>query len=312
LRINWKSIFLWSNHFYGICAALLAAESSLMLLHELPSFYTLMLIYFSTIVYYTHAYLQESKDGIYNERTSWYQRNLNYLYGRQLVLTIVIMYIAFLKISVLQQFLIAPVSVKLFLISSVALSLYYYFPAVMPNPKFAFRNKGILKSVSIAWVWTLVCFFSPIWLAPHADFIKIFSSLHYWLFFFQLFLYILILAILFDFKDIIRDEMEMVKTIVVKYGISKTLTKIIVPLLLMYLAISMYILYYMEYDWVYLTIQLVLVALTYIVGKQIVHKKSIPTHILMIDGLMIIKAILSICYFKTHLISSNFEIRNIL
>ena len=291
-HINWKGIFLWSNHFYGLCAVLLSIESAMMLLHQIPSIYLLLLIHLSTVVYYTHAYLQELKLGGDHERVVWYKNNQHYLKVRQAVYTVFCLFIAIVKMDLISVILNASLFVKLILLVSGFLSISYYIPNLKGIALRSYRTKGVIKSIAIAWVWSFTCCFIPVWL----------GSIHYMfkmdeqfaMYFFHLFIYVLILAILFDIKDIPMDLKDTVNTIAVRLGAEKTVKQIIDPLLVLYYFIIIYWVFQMGLPTIHLLTHGILVLLTYFIARSIIQQKVIYLNILLIDGLLVIKALLGI------------------
>ncbi len=293
-KLNWKGVLLWSNQFYGICAVLLSVESTLFIKHVYPSFTSLLLIHLSTVLFYTHSYLKEYKEGIYNERTNWYQSNKRYLQLRQLGFSLLCLYLALFKLNALSLLNNASLLVKAVALFALILSITYYIPFNLFTRLKPFRKVGIFKSIGIALVWSIVCCFIPVWLTnPNVIDEMNFDSI-FWVHFFQIFAYILILAVLFDIKDLNRDKEEFVNTIVVKYGTYQTINKIIPPLYAIYFLLILLEFKINSLSYVYWVLQLSLVGLTYIISQKVVKQQSIHANILMIDGLMIIKAILSI------------------
>ena len=269
-------------------------ESNFFVLQKMPHIFLLLFIHIATVVYYTHAYLQEQHDGIYDERTKWYQHHKKYLSIRQIVFTCICIWLGFIKMDLMNAFLKSSLWLKLILCFSFFISIVYYLPK---RPLFSlqsFRHIGILKSLSIAWVWTIICYVFPIWFELRENFTSLLDNPIFWFHFTFLFLFILILSILFDIKDLYRDQKEMVKTIVAQHGINYTLKKVIAPLLLFnsLLTIIGYIKHYFSIGEI--IINLLTLGLTYIVAKNINNYKTIHCNLLMIDGLMIIKALLSI------------------
>lgn len=295
---SWKGILLWSNQFYGICALLLATESTLIITHEYPTITILLFIHLTTILFYTYSYEKEHKEGIYNERTKWHQHNKAYLQIRQLALFLACLYLGFFKLNIITKFLNAPFQLQCAVLISVILSLFYYLPINSNGKRILFRDIGIFKSLCIAIVWAVMCCLIPLWLSGfEMDGSKILSN-KLWIHFLQLFIYILILAILFDIKDINRDKEELVKTIVVNYGIQNTIHKIIYPLMLLYSCMIFWESRVLHFHFMYWIVQVCIICVTYFFTKGVLTQKSIHINILMIDGLMIIKAILSIIAFQ--------------
>lgn len=297
MKINWKGIFLWSNQFYGVCAVLLAVESNLLLLRKLPSIYLLLFIHLVTVLYYTHAYLQENHDGIYNERSRWYQGNKKYIKLRQLFYTCVCIWLVFIKLKISNHYLQASIYIQVVLNISLVIAAIYYVPNLKFLPLNSYRQKGILKSISIAWIWTIFCCIFPVWFALGNTFVDQVFKFDFWNHFIFLFFFILILSILFDFKDLYRDKKELVNTIVAKHGVSFTIYRIIVPLLIM-ISLFEIISYVTHYNTKWnLIANIIILALTFYISRKVKFITSIHNNLLLIDGLIIIKAILSIAFF---------------
>ena len=300
ITFNWKGLLLWSNHFYGLCATLLSIESTVVFLNQAPSIFTIAFIYLTTLVFYTHAYLNESSEGIYNERSSWYAKNKKYLLIRQVVFSLIIIYLALFKLGSIELFLTASISTKCVLLFSIIISAFYYFPFLNSNFFTGIRSWGVTKSASIAWVWAVMCCLVPLLFTDKLAIQQLIPTTHFLLYFSQLFIFILLLAILFDIKDLIRDKEEMVNTIVLKYGVDETIQKFATPLIIIYFIIS-FIIYYLYHQTIlYLLAQLLLLLMVYFAISTIKKVKSIHYNILLIDGLMIVKALIGIVYATYH------------
>lgn len=272
----------------------LATASTLVLLGVTPPLVILLFIHLSTVVFYTQAYFQENQEGIYNERAKWYNTHKRYLQIRQVVYVSFCVYLALFQIGMPSLFIKASIFIKLFLLLTILISLLYYSPIFVTLSIKPYRSMGMLKSISIAWVWSIMTCVLPLWSIGSDSFVRILNELSFWVYFGQLFIYILILSILFDIKDLNRDQQDMVNTIVVKYGTTHTLQLIVNPLLVLYLAISIFVFKSSDHFYAYLIAQFCFIGLTYLISKIIINQKAIHVNILMIDGLMIIKAILSI------------------
>ena len=292
LKINWKGIIFWSNQFYGICAVLLMVESSLVILHKIPSLFLLLLIHLATILYYTHAYLKEQKDGIYSERTSWYKKNKTYLIYRQGFYTMGVIYLALVHCDFLNFLTRSSFLFIIFLFFTILLSVLYYLPSLFVKSGDVIRKWGILKSMSIAWVWTFTCGVLPIW---HSNYlVGMTANLLFWLHIVTLFIFTLILAILFDIKDLNRDELEKTQTIVLKIGKDRIVNSVILPLLMVFTILKCVQFYYFTTSKVSFLIQALFIIWMYLVSRMELHKKSIYMNIVLIDGMVVIKVLLSL------------------
>ncbi len=288
---TWKGLLLWSNHFYGIAASLLTIETTMLILNQLPSFFLVAFIYIGTLVYYTYAYFNETSTGLYNERSKWYQSNKGYLKIRQIFLILLCISIGVFKLQLIEIFILLSIGLKIMLcIALVIILLYYYAHKFFKRGNL--RKKGLLKSMSIAWVWVVLCFILPIVIQSQG---KYNFSAHYALpHLLQLYLFILILAILFDIKDINRDNDENIKTLVAKYGIKPIMYTFIFPLILVYLWVSFFLLFRLHKSFVYFLTPLLISFLIVMVGYLVQKRKAIHENILLIDGLILINALLGI------------------
>jgi len=286
-------LLLWNNHFYGIAAALLSVETHLAIFKTLPYFYLVLFIYISTVVYYTYAYFDEIEIGIYNERSQWYIQNKDYLIIRQVTLIGVGFYIAIIKLKVIEVYFYLTPQLKFILILTLFISFFYQNSHLLFK-RIQIRNKGFLKSLSIAWVWVIMCGVTPLLLTPNGLINSNPFSNYIFIYLLQLFLFILILAILFDMKDINRDGDEKVKTIVVKYGIKSTLNKFIFPLLIFYFSLSLFLFFILKQSFLYLISTFLILFLTLFVTNLIQKHTAVYKNIILIDGLMILKALIGI------------------
>jgi len=295
---TWKGLLLWSNHFYGIAAGLLCIETTFTLLKKPPALFLVAFVYLSTVIYYTYAYFDESQAGKYNERSQWYLQNKSYLKIRQLILILITLYIALFQLQLIEVFSNLTIGIKIILLLTALFSFLYYY-AHLVFKKITIRNKGFLKSITIAVVWVVATCIFPIIVIENGH--KYFNPFDYAtiLYLLQQFLFILILAILFDIKDLNRDNDENVKTLVAKYGIKPTIYKFIMPLLLMYLGVSLFLFIRLNPPLVYLilpfNVTFLLLLVTYLVQKRI----AIHENILLIDGLIIVKALIGIVFYCT-------------
>jgi len=298
---TWKGWLLWSNHFYGICGALLAMETTLTITHTIPSLYLLIFIYATILFYYSYAYLkeskieayQETKQTIYNERVDWYLNARPYLIARQWLIAFLLLYLSIYSLHFLQliySFNIAEISV---VASIVVIILLYDFPQNNVFKQLQIRRLGFLKSISISWVWVFICCCLPLMVANKQGLVHL-SNSNYIIYLFQQFIFILILAILFDIKDINKDADEFVKTIVVRYGVRNTIFRIVMPLLVLYVWLSMYLFFRLHPSFIYLFFPYLIAVLISVVIYSIQKRKEIHDNIFLIDGLMILKACIGI------------------
>lgn len=278
-------ILLWNNHFYGIGIVGLSICSSLYLTEQLPSLTFLAMVYFGTVVYYTNAYFNENINEQNKDRVIWYQKNYAYLKTRQRVLGIVTAAILIFSIyqnPSLLSFNIISLSLLGF---SLLLSYLYSFPK--------FQNNGLLKSAIIAFVWTIIGAYLPVYFNQSGEFENM-NTIVTALYCLQLFLFIFLLAVLFDIKDIKSDLSGNKKTLVIKIGLNNIMPFLVLP----YIGISLIIDYKLANSFSFTSIiwllHYIFYLIVYLVSKKALTESKISSSILLVDGLMLIKATMGI------------------
>jgi 4-hydroxybenzoate polyprenyltransferase len=292
---SWVDIFLWSNHFYGLCAIALANESAYTLLRHSLTFMQLCFIYVSTLLYYTYAYVMASQKPIVSPRVIWYQRNKNYLFIRQCFLAIVIVYLGFFKLNMGAIIISLSLSCKLVLCSALVVSLLYYSP-MKAYPIMDLRHWGVIKSLSIAWVWAIVTVVLPLLLNAS---IEIVGNTFSWVYFIHVFIFILILAILFDGKDLEKDQLQATHTIALTLGIKKMIQQIIYPLLSFYFILLFVMGQFYMHPFIFEIFSCIPILYLIVLCKRIPKMNSMRQNIFFIDGSIFLKTLLgmALAYF---------------
>lgn len=278
-------ILLWNNHFYGIGIVGLSICSSLYLTEQLPSLTFLAMVYFGTVVYYTNAYFNENINEQNKDRAIWYQNNFAYLKTRQRVLgiaTAAILIFSIYQNPSLLSFNIISLGLLGF---SLLLSYLYSFPK--------FQNNGLLKSAIIAFVWTIIGAYLPVYFHQSGKFENM-NTIVTALYCLQLFLFIFLLAVLFDIKDIKTDLSGNKKTLVIKIGLNNIMPFLVLP----YIGISLIIDYKLANSFSFTSIiwllHYIFYLIVYLVSKKALTESKISSSILLVDGLMLVKATMDI------------------
>lgn len=283
---NIVGVLLWNNHFYGICIVSLAICSSLALTDFLPSLNFLLMVYIATVLYYTNAYFNEPINENNRDRAVWYQVHHAYLKKRQLFLGIVLLILILFSIvnhpALLQLNLIAIFC----LVSSIIGSFLYN--------RSNFKKYGLIKSFIIAFVWTIMGGYLPLYFNSKMGHISSLNSSLQLVYLIQMFLFIFLLAAIFDIKDMKNDQLNKIMTIPIRMGIDNLIGRLILPILMMYifLDILQFRLFHLNLIvWVWLSFFYLLVYLT---SKRAIEEKTISRSIFLIDGLMILRALIGI------------------
>lgn len=282
----------FGNYFIGLLAIALTIESTLQL--ELPfnSFSYYVLIFCAPVVYYTYAYMGATRfSRSSNPRVAWFIKHQQFLRWSQWMLSVVslvaILYLFidnFNAIVDLSWFYWAAVTFMLV----VAFLYYGLLPAYFFNLNL--RNTGWLKPFIIGFIWACTANVLPLFLLKIENGTP-FPLDEFWLWLFvKNWMFCTVNAIMFDIKDYEIDANKELKTFVVQFGIHKTIFFILIPLL----AIGMLSLFvftsYEHFPIKQVLINFIPFLFTLIVAFSLNLKKPILYYLIVIDGLILLKA----------------------
>jgi hypothetical protein len=292
----------FGNYFYGCCAVALAIEANLQQNLPLNSFFFYLLLYCGTVLFYTYAYIQEKntaftprKNELYiSKRSKWYYDNRMLIKKTQSALILIcIALTSFFLLKYYQRILIIPTfqAIGLAVTGFVALS---YYGITIGSVKINARNTGWLKPFVIGFVWaTAATYITILWYEVEQNVYYNFSSINLW-FFIKNFMYISLLAILFDIKDYAADHNVKLKTFVVSIGLRKTIFLIIIPLTILgFMALIVFALL-MHFPLLRIFINSIPFVLLIVVAWSMQRPKFILYYLAVIDGLMLVKALCGI------------------
>lgn len=287
--------FFFGNYFYGCCAAALAVEAGLQqhALVRSPLFY--MLLFCSSVVFYTFAYIQESTSNAINIRSRWYAGNAGLVKFSQAALLVVsLCCVAVLLVQDGNKlYLLTPMQVAAAALCGYIAVAYYGIP-IGDGLSINVRNTGWFKPFAIGLVWaTLVTYIPVLWYQVETGTPYRFSMLNLW-FFLKNFMYISILAIMFDIKDYTADHNLQLKTFVVRAGIMKTIYLVIIPLTLAGLVALIVFASLQSFPPLRIAINCIPFIALLAVAFSMQRQKPIIYYLAVIDGLMLLKAVCGI------------------
>jgi len=261
----------------------------------LNSIFFYLLIFFSTVLFYMYAYVQEGQLTSTNPRNNWYIRNHKLIKQSQRAYTIICIalavYLFFKNINGIKN--ITLLQLVLPLVTAFVASAYYGISFGLPA-KVNLRRTGWFKPFVIGFVWaTMVTYIPLLWYQAEHDTHYQFSSINAW-FFVKNFMYISLLAILFDIKDYAADHNKQLKTFVVQMGIRKTIFYIIIPLTILGFIAFVVFASLLHFHVLRIIINSIPFILLLIVAWSMQRRKSILYYLIVIDGLMLVKALCGI------------------
>ena len=296
MRLKIVQFVFFANYFVGLLAVALSVETAFQLELPLNSWPYYILLFSATVMYYTYAYSGAANSAVSdNPRTEWYREHQTFIQKSQKLL---------LLICILSSIIIAGNNYKsivdLPLLNWLALAviplaaLFYY--GLLPKSlyKLNLRNTGWLKAFVIGFVWAGCVNILPVTMVRIEHGIQISEpGFMFWLFI-KNWMFCTVNAIMFDIKDYDDDANKQLKTFVVRFGLQKTIFYILIPLLVVGLISLLFFTYYKNFGLVPILINLVPFISLLFVAYSLQKPKRILYYLIVIDGLLLVKAICGI------------------
>jgi hypothetical protein len=289
-----KTLF-FGNYFYGLCTAMLSIEAALQQRFPLNDIYYYISVFLFTILYYTKAYLSGGSVNSANPRTAWYaqhRRWIKYSVWIFLVLGLLsgiyflfqfggtLLHVSFTEATLLCIF---PIT-----------GILYYGMDNNAFPGHNLRSIGWLKPFLIGFVWAGLVTIYPLlyWCITHKRHFEP-VQINY-LLFLKNFMFVSVIGIMFDIKDYATDSNQRLKTFVVRNGLRKTIFYLLIPLSV--LGLGAFIGYGLNNH--FSVGKILLNCIPFIcmilVAASLSRRKSILFYLVVIDGLMLVKAVCGI------------------
>jgi len=290
-----KFIF-FGNYFIGLLAIALTIESTIQLHLPFNSIPYYILVALAPIVYYTYAYMGVNRlSKTTNPRSQWYITHQKLIKWSQLILSAICLFsLAYLLLSNFQAFLQLPLFYWLAVIVILLAALLYYglLPAYFFNLNL--RNTGWLKPFIIGFVWACTANLLPlIALKIESGIDLTANALWIWLFF-KNWMFCTVNAIMFDLKDYTIDANKELKTFAVRMGLKQTIYKVLIPLLCVGILSLLIFTYIAHFHLLTIIFNLIPFILTLVVAFSLNKRKNILFYLIVIDGLILIKALCGI------------------
>ncbi|MEJ5961005.1 hypothetical protein [Pedobacter immunditicola] len=290
-----KFIF-FGNYFIGLLAIALTIESTIQLHLPFNSFPYYILVALAPVVYYTYAYMGVNRlSKTTNPRSQWYITHHQLIKWSQVSLSVIcLLTFAYLLLSNFQAFLQLPLLYWLAVSVILLAALLYY--GLLPSYFFNLnlRNTGWLKPFIIGFVWACTANLLPlIALKIESGIDLTTNALWIWLFI-KNWMFCTVNAIMFDLKDYAIDANKELKTFAVRMGLKQTIYKILIPLLCIGILSLLIFTYIAHFHLLTIIFNLIPFMLTLIVGFSLNKRKNILFYLIVIDGLILIKALCGI------------------
>ena len=264
---------LFSSIFIAACAVSLCIETNVLLDISLNSFSFYCFVFGATLVQYNLHYSMKKVAVKNSERLSWTLRNKN-LHFILLITGCLLILFSFFSFH-LQHFLILGVL--------GCIAFLYSFPFLPFGKKKRIKDYGYIKIITLSLLWTLV----TVWL-PVSN-LSVNAGLFAFVFV-KRFIFMFILCLLFDVRDIEIDDKENIKTLAVMLGKKKSYS-LSYFLLVLFVGLSV-IQYFFYPQMVFLLAMLVSSVLTWVIIELTKKTNSDFIYLAGVDGMMLVQAVL--------------------
>jgi 4-hydroxybenzoate polyprenyltransferase len=264
---------LFTSIFVAGCAVAFCMETNILLGVPLNNFSFYAFVFGATIVQYNLHYIVKKVAAKDSARLRWSLRNKNI----HLILLIAGSFLILFSLFSfhLEHFFI------LFVLGCI--SFLYSFPFLPFAKKKRIKDYGFLKITTLALLWTLVTVWFPV--SGHAYETGLFIFV-----FIKRLLFMFILCLLFDMRDIEVDNSEDIKTLAVVLGQKKSYT---LSYLLLFVFVLLSIAQYFYFPQMRFLIPMILSAAAAFVTIEITKKSNSDfVYLAGIDGMMLLQAIL--------------------
>ena len=175
----------------------------------------------------------------------------------------------------------------------IAGGLYY---GLLPKSflKFNLRNTGWLKAFVIGFVWACCANVLPLIMLKIETGIGYHDSVLWTWLFIKNWMFCTVNAIIFDIKDYPTDSNKHLRTFVVRYGLRRTIFSILIPLLIIGLISLSIFAYFKGFGLPQVFFNVLPFILTIYVAYSMHRRKNILYYLMVIDGLILFKAICGI------------------
>lgn len=293
--------FFFGNYCYGFCAIALTIEACLQQQTILNSPWYFILIFASTIIYYTYPYIRQHNPSQDNVRVNWYHRYQPILVKSQILLTALFAIAGCVYLFQYWQGIISLTwQAWILLLIFPLVGILYYGGQIKLLRHLGLRKTGWLKPFVIGFVWGGFVTIYPIIFSNAENGLEYTPTFVGFLLFVKNFMFCSMLGMIGDIKDYTDDKKLQLETFVVRNGIYKTLFFIILPLSV--LGLGTFVYYGVTHG--FHPIKIALNVFPFILLMMVTYSLRKPKPILFFfaiaDGLLIAKSIcgiIAITYF---------------
>ena len=290
-------LVLFGNYYLAFCITALSAETAIKNGFFIADLSYYFFVFLSVVVYYTYAYSGDSiTQRASNARSLWYVRNAVLIRFTQIIYSVLIAAAAlFLVVKYRSDFRYFSVENWLLLLLFPLIALLYYGVIFPVRFRFRLRNVAWLKPFIIGFTCTGIITVYPMLL--HA--LQINEPYHISIanscYFLTNWLFTTAIAIMFDIKDFVADHNFRLKTFVVTQGLRRTIFFILLPLAAASFLSFVMFAFLKHFSSLQILINIIPFCLLLMAATSLRRRKGILYYLLVIDGLLLVKAAFGIC-----------------
>lgn len=266
-------LILFTSIFIATCAVAFCMETNVLLGLPLNPFSFYCFVFGATLVQYNLHYLVKTVAVENSERLSWSVRNKN-SHFTVLIAGITLILFSFFSFHLKHFFILGCLG---------GISFLYSFPFLPFGKRRRIKDYGFMKIMTITLLWTLVTVWFPVNNMPY-------DRTLYWFIFAKRFVFMFVLCLLFDIRDINVDRKEKINTLAVVLGRKRSyLLSYLALVLFLILAIAQYL--YLPQKG-FLIAMIISVLVTFITVELTKKNNSDYIFLAGIDGMMLLQAML--------------------
>jgi len=264
---------LFSSIFIAACAVGFCIETNVLLGLPLNTFSFYCFVFGATLLQYNLHYSTKKIAVKNSERLRWSLNNKK-THFFLLVVGVLLILFSFFYFQLKHFVILALLG---------AISFLYSFPFLPFGKRRRIKDYGLLKIVTLSLLWTLVTVWFPVNNMP-------FDALLFIFVFVKRFIFMFILCLLFDLRDIEIDRKENIDTLPVVMGKTKSYNLSYI-LLVLFLAIA-FVQYLYLPQLPFLLAMVISAAVTFLIIERTKKTNSDFIYLAGIDGMMLLQAFL--------------------
>lgn len=284
----------YGNYFLGVCVAAQVIETAAMLKLPMRDGWLLNFVLAGTVLFYTYPYVRRGLPESRNPRTQWYRRHFGFVCVSQILLTLWLAVSGALFWRTYQDAILKMEWWEWALLLVFPVVSAFYYGGNLRSRQINLRRVGWLKPFLIGFAWAGVTEVYPI----------LFARIQYghhleltWfpcMLFLKNFMFMSMLAILFDIKDKVADQGSGLDTWVVRLGLRRTLFHVTLPLTV--LGVLTVLSYTVSRGFSGMRIFLIMIPFALLMQAivSLTKPRSLLYYLVVIDGLMLAKALFGI------------------